>query len=51
MVQAEGRYVGSAAELKEGVVARLIMRDGTANITVDSINLKQAEETPWQRRK
>ena len=51
MVQAEGRYVGSAAELKEGLAARLIMRDGTANITVDSINLKQARETPWQRRK
>lgn len=51
MVQAEGRYVGSAAELKEGLAARLIMRDGTANITVDSINILQAEETPWQRRK
>ena len=51
MVQTEGRYVGSAAELKEGLAARLIMRDGTANITVDSINILQAEETPWQRRK
>ena len=51
MVQAEGRYVGSAAELKEGLAARLIMRDGTANITVDSINILQARETPWQRRK
>ena len=41
----------AAAELKEGLAARLIMRDGTANITVDSINILQARETPWQRRK
>ncbi len=50
MVQSEGRLIGSAKEISEGSSARLIMKDGSLDITVNSVNITERRQT-WQRKK